>query len=111
MDKKDKKDLEKSLAQMKNTKEELKKFISSYGVGLKKRIGSFLVAKQTKHLDDFSNLCKAKKFDVDWSEVEQLESYTALLKITNPESQEYVTDNIRRFYTEFIESFKDELYA
>ena len=48
MDKKDKKDLEKSLAQMKNTKEELKKFISSYGVGLKKRIGSFLVAKQTK---------------------------------------------------------------
>jgi hypothetical protein len=50
MDKKDKKDLEKSLAQMKNTKEELKKFISSYGVVLKKRIGSFLVAKQTKHL-------------------------------------------------------------
>ena len=50
MDKKDKKDLEKSLAQMKNTKEELKKFISSYGVVLKKRIGSFLVAKQTNFI-------------------------------------------------------------
>lgn len=73
--------------------------------------GAENIEKLSAFLDDFSNLCKAKKFDVDWSEVEQLESYTALLKITNPESQEYVTDNIRRFYTEFIESLKDELYA
>lgn len=36
MDKKNQKDLKKSLVQMKNTKEELKKFISSYEVGLKK---------------------------------------------------------------------------
>lgn len=37
MDKNDKKDLEKSLAQMKNTKEELKKFISSYEIGIIKK--------------------------------------------------------------------------
>lgn len=36
MDKKKQKDLKKSLVQMKNTREELKKFISSYEVGLKK---------------------------------------------------------------------------
>ena len=37
MDKNDKKDLEKSLAQMKNTKEELTKFISSYEIGITKK--------------------------------------------------------------------------
>ena len=37
MDKKDKKELKKSLAQMKNTKEELKKFISSYEIGITKK--------------------------------------------------------------------------
>ena len=36
MDKKNQKDLKKSLVQMKNTKEELKKFISSYEVGITK---------------------------------------------------------------------------
>lgn len=38
MDKKNQKDLKKSLVQMKNTKEELKKFISSYEVGITKKI-------------------------------------------------------------------------
>ncbi|CYU09466.1 hypothetical protein [Streptococcus suis] len=61
-------------------------------------------------LDDFSNLCKVKKFDVELPEVEQLTSYTILLQNTKSESQEYVSDSIRRFYTEFIESLKDELY-
>lgn len=61
-------------------------------------------------LDDFSNLCKVKKFDVELPEVEQLTSYTILLQNTKSESQEYVSDSIRRFYTEFIESLKDEIY-
>lgn len=61
-------------------------------------------------LDDFSNLCKVKKFDVELPDVEQLTSYTTLLQNTKSENQEYVSDSIRRFYTEFIESIKDELY-
>lgn len=61
-------------------------------------------------LDDFSNLCKVKEFDVELPEVEQLTSYTTLLQNTKSESQEYVSDSVRRFYTEFIESLKDELY-
>ena len=36
MDKKNQKELKKSLVQMKNTKDELKRFISSYEVSLKK---------------------------------------------------------------------------
>ncbi|HEM5494896.1 hypothetical protein HO906_05385 [Streptococcus suis] len=62
-------------------------------------------------LDDFSNLCKVKKFDVELSEVEELTSYTTLLQNTKSESQEYVSASIRKFYTEFIESLKDELYV
>lgn len=62
-------------------------------------------------LDDFYYLCKENKFDVELSEVEQLTSYITLLQITKPESQEYVSDSIRSFYTEFIESLKDELYV
>ncbi|HFI0938872.1 TPA: hypothetical protein ACGOX9_001828 [Streptococcus suis] len=62
-------------------------------------------------LDDFSNLCKVKKFDVELSEVEQLTSYTTLLQNTKSESHEYVSASIRKFYTEFIESLKDELYV
>lgn len=61
-------------------------------------------------LDDFCNLCKENKFDVELSEVEQLTSYTTLLQNTKSESQEYVSDSVRRFYTEFIESLKDEIY-
>ena len=62
-------------------------------------------------LDDFNNLCKVKKFDVELSEVEELTSYISLLQNTKSESQEYVSGSIRRFYTEFIESLKDELYV
>ena len=62
-------------------------------------------------LDDFNNLCKVKKFDVELSEVEELTSYISLLQNTKLESQEYVSGSIRRFYTEFIESLKDELYV
>ena len=48
---------------------------------------------------------------MEFSEVEQLTSYTYLLQSTNSESQEYVADSIRRFNNELIESLKDELYV
>ncbi|HEM2744347.1 TPA: hypothetical protein U0595_002153, partial [Streptococcus suis] len=62
--------------------------------------GTDNIEKLSTFLDDFSNLCKVKKIDVELSEVEQLTSYATLLQNTNLESQEYVSDSIRRFYTE-----------
>ncbi|HEL2401540.1 hypothetical protein ACTGYT_03590 [Streptococcus suis] len=88
-------------SELDNLKIRLRKNV--YGADNTKLLSTFL--------DGFSNLCKVKKFDVELPEVEQLTSYTTLLQNTKSENQEYVSDSIRKFYTEFIESIKDELYV
>ena len=86
--------------------------LSNLKIRLRKNVyGTDNIEILSTFLDDFSGLCKVKKFDVELSEVEHLPSYTTLLQNTKCESQEYVSDSIRRFYTEFIESLKDELYV
>ena len=86
--------------------------LSNLKIRLSKNVyGTDNIETVSTFLDDFSNLCKVKKFDVELSEVEELTSYISLLQNTKLESQEYVSGSIRRFYTEFIESLKDELYV
>ncbi|WP_261379784.1 hypothetical protein [Streptococcus sp. sy010] len=55
-------------------------------------------------------MCKDKEFNVEFTQVVSLASYENLIKVTAQESVEYVANTIQKFYTDFIESIKDELY-
>ena len=56
------------------------------------------------------SLCEATKFNMSYKDIERLKSYKKLIDSTNEASVDYVKDTIKKFYKEFIESLKDELY-
>lgn len=60
--------------------------------------------------EDVYSLCEATKFDVSYKDIERLKSYKKLIGSTDEGSVDYVKDTIKKFYKEFIESLKDELY-
>ena len=60
--------------------------------------------------EDVYNLCEATKFNVSYKDIERLKSYKKLIDSMNEASVDYVKDTIKKFYKEFIESLKDELY-
>lgn len=60
--------------------------------------------------EELYSLCEATKFNVSYKDIERLKSYKKLIDSTNEASVDYVKDTIKKFYKEFIESLKDELY-
>ena len=60
--------------------------------------------------EDVYSLCEATKFNVSFRDIERLKSYKKLIDSTNEASVDYVKDAIKKFYKDFIESLKDELY-
>lgn len=61
-------------------------------------------------LKDFYSLCENKKFNVLFSDLEALGTYQMLRESTEETTADYVIGSVKRFYTEFRESIKDELY-
>lgn len=60
--------------------------------------------------EELYSLCEATKFNMSYKDIERLKSYKKLIDSTNEASVDYVKDTIKKFYKEFIESLKDELY-
>lgn len=60
--------------------------------------------------EDVYSLCEATKFNVSFRDIERLKSYKKLVDSTDEASFDYVKDAIKKFYKDFIESLKDELY-
>lgn len=60
--------------------------------------------------EDVYSLCEATKFNVSFRDIERLKSYKKLVDSTDEASLDYVKDAIKKFYKDFIESLKDELY-
>lgn len=60
--------------------------------------------------EELYSLFEATKFNVSYKDIERLKSYKKLIDSTNEASVDYVKDTIKKFYKEFIESLKDELY-
>ena len=60
--------------------------------------------------EELYSLCEATKFNVSYKDIERLKSYKKLVESTDEASIDYVKDTIKKFYKEFIESLKDELY-
>lgn len=60
--------------------------------------------------EDVYSLCEATKFNVSFRDIECLKSYKKLVDSTDETSLDYVKDAIKKFYKDFIESLKDELY-
>jgi hypothetical protein len=60
--------------------------------------------------EDVYSLCEATKFNVSFRDIERLKSYKKLVESTDEASLDYVKDAIKKFYKDFIESLKDELY-
>ncbi|TWT16698.1 hypothetical protein FRX51_01960 [Streptococcus sp. sy010] len=85
--------------------------MSNLGIHLDKNVYQG-TQKQTllDFLKEFEVLCKDKEFNVEFTQVVSLASYENLIKVTAQESVEYVANTIQKFYTDFIESIKDELY-
>ncbi len=54
--------------------------------------------------------CIRYTFEVQLKDVESLDSYQRLLDGTDDRQSDYVKQSIQRFYTEFVESIRDELY-
>ncbi|HEM5997611.1 hypothetical protein ACTGXK_09240 [Streptococcus suis] len=61
-------------------------------------------------IQEFNSLCKSKKFNVLYSDIVDMDSFQKLLKIMDEAKKEYLINSIKWFYTEYIESIKDELY-
>lgn len=60
--------------------------------------------------EDVYSLCEATKFNVSFRDIERLKSYKKLVESTDEASLDYVKNTIKKFYKDFIESLKDELY-
>lgn len=60
--------------------------------------------------EDVYSICEATKFNVSFRDIERLKSYKKLVESTDEASLDYVKDAIKKFYKDFIESLKDELY-
>lgn len=60
--------------------------------------------------NDVYNLCESKRFNVLLRDIERMPSYKKLIGSTNEAQIDYVKDTIKRFYKEYIESLKEELY-
>ncbi|MGQ7366429.1 hypothetical protein ACTGXS_02485 [Streptococcus suis] len=61
-------------------------------------------------INDFKKLIYDTQFNLIFEQVVSLSSYTELLNNTYEDSKDYVATTIEKFYVEFIESIKDELY-
>ncbi|HEM3526235.1 TPA: hypothetical protein U1B46_000851 [Streptococcus suis] len=61
-------------------------------------------------IKDFKELIHQSQFNLDIERVTSLSSYTELLEQTAVGGKDYVSTSIEKFYVEFIESIKEELY-
>lgn len=59
---------------------------------------------------DVYNLCESRRFNVLLKDIERMPSYKKLISSTSEAEIDYVKDTIKRFYKEYIESLKEELY-
>lgn len=85
--------------------------ISNLGIRLDKNVYEGESKKELENfLKDFNNLCKSERFNILFIDLENLKTYQELLSNTDMRSVEYVASSIKSFYTEFIESIKDESY-
>ncbi|HEM5071575.1 TPA: hypothetical protein U1212_002250 [Streptococcus suis] len=61
-------------------------------------------------IQDFRELIHQSQFNLGLEQTTSLSSYAELLEQTADESKDYLVSSIEKFYVEFIESIKDELY-
>lgn len=61
-------------------------------------------------INDFKGLIHQFQFNLDLERVVSLPSYAKLIDDTADESKDYLVSSIEKFYVEFIEPIKDELY-
>lgn len=61
-------------------------------------------------INDFKELIHQSQFNLDLEQASGLSSYTEFLEQTAEDSKDYVSSSVEKFYVEFIESIKDELY-
>ncbi|HEL1733164.1 TPA: hypothetical protein TXT59_000133 [Streptococcus suis] len=61
-------------------------------------------------INDFKKLIHDSQFNLILEQVVSLSSYIELLDNTSEGNKDYAATAIEKFYVEFIESIKDELY-